>query len=109
MNYYQTPYYQQGQSQEIIPYGQGQYHQPYGQGQYHQPYGQPPAYLTGECEDNDKTNIGLAIVSFLIPIAGWILWAVNKEEKPHAARTYSLCAWIAFGLNILIKFISYAA
>lgn len=109
MNYYQSPYNQQGQSQEIIPYGQGQYQQPYGQGQYYQPYGQAPAYLTEECEDNDKTRIGLAILSFLFPIVGWILWAVNKEEKPKAARTYSLCAWTAFGLNIIFRLISLAA
>lgn len=109
MNYYQTPYYQQVQPQEIIPYGQGQYQQPYGQGQYYQPYGQAPAYLADECEDNDKTNVFLAILSFLIPLVGWILAAVNKYEKPNAARTYSLCAWIAFVLNIIFRLISFVS
>ena len=93
-----------------MPYEQGQYQQPYGQEEYYQPYGQAPAYLTDEYdEENDKTNVVLAILSFLFPIVGWILWANNKEEKPNAARTYSFCAWIAFGLNVLIKFISLAA
>ena len=100
MNTYQVPYVQQAQTQEIIPYGQAQ---------YQQPYGQVPAYLVDtDCEKIDNPKIGLVILSFIFPIVGWILWATNKDEKPAAARTYSLCAWAAFGLNTLIRLISFA-
>lgn len=78
---------------------------PYEQPQYYQPYGAAPAYSELEQEDRDKVNITIAIVSFLVPLAGWIIGAQQKHEKPNAAGIYSQCAWIGFVLNLTIRLI----
>lgn len=51
------------------------------------PYGQavppsPPAPVK-----EDKKSVGLNILSFFIPIAGIVLWAVNKNEKPKQSKS----------------------
>lgn len=50
----------------------------------------------------DKAKIALAIVSFLIPIVGLILYFVKKKEAPNAAQTYLYCCLAGFALNFLI-------
>lgn len=56
--------------------------------------------------DEDKANITLMILSFLIPIAGIILWPVKHKKAPKAARTYGLIgiiSWaVVFVLNMII-------
>jgi len=49
----------------------------------------------------DKANVGLIVLSILIPIVGVILWPVNHKETPKAAMTYGLCgiiSWVVFGV-----------
>ncbi|MBO7521916.1 MAG: hypothetical protein J6T16_06725 [Opitutales bacterium] len=58
-------------------------------------------------QEEDKASMGLCVLSFIIPLAGIILWAIKKNEIPNAAKTYlkvSLAA-IAIGvaLNILLS------
>lgn len=43
-------------------------------------------------QTNDKASIGLNILSFLIPLAGLILFCVNIGNKPNAAKSYGLWA-----------------
>lgn len=43
-------------------------------------------------------NFVLAIISFLIPILGYILFFVKKDDEPGAASTY---LWAAIGGSIL--------
>ena len=50
----------------------------------------------------DKVNIGLAILSFLIPLVGIILWIVKAKETPKAARTYGLVAIASWVLSIIV-------
>ena len=56
--------------------------------------------------NEDKQSIGLNILSFLIPIVGWILYfALDKGEKASACAKW---AWIGFGVNLLLIFIGNA-
>ena len=56
--------------------------------------------------NEDKPSIGLNILSFLIPIVGWILYfALEKGEKASACAKW---AWIGFGVNLLLIFIGNA-
>jgi len=50
---------------------------------------------------NDSAKAGRAIVSFFIPPVGLITWAINKEVKPNASKTYLIIAGVSFGLYYL--------
>lgn len=50
----------------------------------------------------EKANIGLAILSFFIPLAGLIVFIVKKDKEPKTAKTSGICALVSFILNILI-------
>lgn len=50
-------------------------------------------------------GIGLGILSFFVPIVGWVLWGVWKEQRPKAAHTAAKIAWIGFAINIIFHFI----
>lgn len=73
------------------PYGQQPYGQPYN------PYGMPmPEY---------KANVGMVILSVLIPIAGLILAIVNWSKSPKAARTYLVAGIISWVVSFIIIFV----
>ncbi len=36
----------------------------------------------------------MAVLSFLFPIVGWILWAVKKDSNPEDAHKCAKWAWI---------------
>lgn len=78
------------------PYGQ----QPYGQ----QPYGQPYNSY-GMPMPEDKANVGMVILSVLIPIAGLILAIVNWSKSPKAARTYLVAGIISWVVSFIIIFV----
>ncbi len=107
--YGQAPYGQQPQYGQQ-PYGQAPYgQQPYGQAPYgQQPYGQAPygqpynPYGTPE----PGANIGLIILSVLIPIAGVILGIVNWSKSPKAARSYLVAGIVSWVINFIIIFIA---
>lgn len=74
------------------------YSQPNPQEQYQNPnynyqYPMPPV--------EQKANVGLAILSFLIPIAGLIIFLVEKDKKPKTAKASGICALISFIINII--------
>lgn len=50
----------------------------------------------------DKANIGLAILSWFIPLAGLIIFIVQKEKSPKTAKVSGICALISFILNLVI-------
>ena len=54
----------------------------------------------------DKAGTFLIIISFLIPIIGWILYFAKKGETPKAAKTYAKWAWGGFALNLLITILN---
>lgn len=50
----------------------------------------------------DSIGVGWGILAFLIPIAGWIMYFVWKDEFPHKASQASTIAWIGFAINFII-------
>ena len=56
-----------------------------------------PAYRSQE-----SINIGWGILAFLIPLAGWIMYFVWRDETPKRASQAATLAWIGFGLNLLM-------
>ncbi len=50
----------------------------------------------------EKANIGLAILSYLIPIVGLILFLVKKNSKPKTAKACGICALVSFIINMII-------
>lgn len=60
--------------------------------------GAPIAYVEG-------ASVGLKVLSILIPLAGWIMYFIFKDENITKARDCSNFAWIGFGISFLIGFI----
>jgi len=45
---------------------------------------------------DDDVNVGLVILSVLIPMFGFIYWPVRAKDKPKEARTCGITAIITF-------------
>lgn len=56
----------------------------------------------------EKASVGLAILSYLIPIVGLILYLTKKDDKPKTAKVCGKCALASFIINIAITVIMYA-
>ena len=46
----------------------------------------------------DKVNVGLVIISVLIPLVGYILYFAKREDSPNAASNY---LWSAVAGSII--------
>ena len=55
----------------------------------------------------DKANIGLAILSWFIPLAGLIIFIVQKDKSPKTAKVSGICALISFLLSLLVVVLSF--
>lgn len=66
----------------------------------------PQNYQTVPQEE--KASVGLAILSYLIPIVGLILYLTKKDSKPKTAKVCGKCALASFIINIVITIIMYA-
>lgn len=53
----------------------------------------------------DRTSVGLAIVSFIFPIVGLILFFAKKKDTPKAAKSYLIAAVIGFVIGIVLNVI----
>lgn len=56
----------------------------------------------------EKVNVGLAILSWFIPLVGLILFLVKKDDKPKTAKACGLCALISFILNLVVVIVAFA-
>ena len=56
----------------------------------------------------EKASVGLAILSYLIPLVGLILYLTKKDTKPKTAKLCGKCALISFIINIVLSIIMYA-
>ena len=69
--------------------------------------------VAGTCTANapaeDAPNIGWAILGFLIPIVGLILYLVNKDTYPKKAKSAGKGALIGFCLSVVFGIIYGAA
>lgn len=50
---------------------------------------------------SDDGSIGLAILSFLFPIVGLILFICWRVEKPKTAKRCGICALVSFVLGVI--------
>lgn len=66
-----------------------------------QPY-QPVA--TPSTSEDNSTPVGWCILSFLIPLVGWILYFSWRHTKPKKASAVCTWAWIGFIVNIIVMF-----
>lgn len=53
-----------------------------------------------------KANVGLVILSCLIPLAGLIIFLVKKDDDKKTANASGIAALISFGVSILITIIA---
>lgn len=54
---------------------------------------------------SENIGIGYAILAFLFPIAGWIMYFVWRSTSPTKASQASTIAWVGFALNVLFSFV----
>ena len=52
---------------------------------------------------DEKISVGYGILSFLVPIAGWILGAVWADKAPQKAKSANRLAWIGVIVGILFN------
>ena len=58
----------------------------------------------------DEVNIGLCVLSALIPLFGIIYWAVNAKTSPQKAKACGITALVSWGVCIMLSvFLSAAA
>lgn len=65
---------------------------------YYPPQSTPPA--------EEKASVGLAILSYIIPLAGLIIFLVNKDKRPKTAKVSGICALVSFIINIVLSVIT---
>lgn len=69
-------------------------------------WGHPASSKERQTPDNeDKLSIGWGILAFIIPLAGWIMYFVWKDETPKRASLAGVLGIISFVINI-ISFLS---
>lgn len=61
----------------------------------------PDSPAKSENTTQDKANVFLVIVSFLIPIVGIILFFVEKKQTPKAAKAYLIAALVPIALSFV--------
>ena len=56
----------------------------------------------------EKASVGLAILSYLIPLVGLILYLTKKDSRPKTAKVCGKCALASVIINIVLTIILYA-
>ncbi len=72
-------------------------------------YSTPASVHNQTAGDQSPIDITSAILAFLIPIAGWIMYFKWKEQYPNKAAKANLLAWMSVAINavwMIIAFIS---
>lgn len=102
-------YYEPQQAENTTQYSQPQQQQPQQQQQYYQaPQGEPQYnynYNVPIQPQEQKANIGLAILSFFIPIVGLVLFITQKKDKPKTAKACGTAALICVILSVIFGII----
>ncbi|MDE6155445.1 MAG: hypothetical protein K2F67_03310, partial [Eubacterium sp.] len=70
-----------------------------------QQFNQQPYYSQPQPPQEEKANVGLAILSFIIPIVGLILYLTKKDSQPKTAKACGKCALACVIINIIITII----
>ena len=53
----------------------------------------------------DKPSVLLKLLSFCVPMIGWVLYFIYKEDRPATAKSCSKWAWIGIGVTLLFNYI----
>lgn len=56
--------------------------------------------------NTEKITVGCAILSFFVPIAGWILGYVWKQKAPVKAKSANRLAWYGFLFNCVLTILT---
>ena len=74
-----------------------------------QPYQQPqPAQPAAQAAPVDSGSIGWAILGFIIPLAGVILFLVWRTTKPQTAKMAAIGAAAGFLLTLIVNVLTNA-
>ena len=63
----------------------------------------------GSSASGEGATTGMKILSFLIPLVGLILFIVDKDKNPPAAKDELMWAGIGFGVGIVLYIITVAS
>lgn len=62
----------------------------------------PPCQPVNTDREDNSSPIGWCILSFIIPLVGWILYFNWRNTKPHKASVVCTWAWIGFVVNLIV-------
>lgn len=62
----------------------------------------PQMSTTQTSTEDNPSPIGWCILSFLIPLVGWILYFSWRRTKPRKASAVCTWAWIGFAVNLVV-------
>jgi len=62
--------------------------------------------MSEEFNNHDELETGLKVLSFCIPLAGAILYFVNKDKAPVKAKQACNMALIGVGVGIVLNVVS---
>ena len=57
----------------------------------------------------DKVNVGLCVLSAIIPLVGLIYWIVKHKEAPKTAKACGITALISWGVGLILGGILYSS
>ena len=57
---------------------------------------------------NDQGGFGWGLLGFCIPLVGFILWLVWKDEKPNKAHSVCMGAIISMAISLVMNVITFA-
>ena len=82
-----------------------------GQGMPQQPFQQPDGYQQPVYQQpvNDSGSFGWAVLGFLIPIVGLVLYIVWRTEKPRSARMAGLGALVSVIASVVVTLLGTCA
>lgn len=66
-------------------------------------YGYCPLCGTAVAGREKKASIGLAVLSFFVPLVGLILYIVKKDSEPKTAKLSGKCALVSVILQIVLS------
>ena len=58
-----------------------------------------------EIEPEDERRMGMAVLSFFVPLFGWIFGGIKKKTDPELGSKCIKWAWIGFGVGIALNVI----
>lgn len=102
-----TEQYNASQQQYYAPPVQPQ------QGEYNQFNNMPPQQGYNQFNTmppkEEKASVGLAILSYLIPLAGLIIFLTKKDKQPKTAKVSGICALVSVIINVILCIVMFAA